>query len=176
MTASLIKFSVHKITILFFKSKSKYEISTHSLPRWRKLKELLDASSSPFLLFLYARLTRNWLHFEQPSSYSRYIWSSLTRSNSWQDRNRRTTVSIPARALYRGVVCPMFFFGGGGARAVFFRQTQELALSELALGGPACIHHEDSDNINTFPTRLNNRGGGHPPGHGATGPVAFFHS
>ena len=37
----------------------------------------LDVSSSPFLLFLYARLTRNWLHFEQPSSYSRYIWSSL---------------------------------------------------------------------------------------------------
>jgi hypothetical protein len=27
--------------------------------------------------FLYVRLTRNWLHFEQPSSYSRYIWSSL---------------------------------------------------------------------------------------------------
>jgi hypothetical protein len=73
------------ITILFFKSKSKYEISTHSLQRWRKLKELLDAvrldvSSSPFLLFLYARLTRNWLHFEQPSSYSRYIWSSLPHS------------------------------------------------------------------------------------------------
>jgi hypothetical protein len=77
---SLIKFSVHKITILFFKSKSKYEISTQSLPRWRKLKELLDVSSSSFLLFLYARLTRNWLHFEQPSSYSRYIWSSLGTS------------------------------------------------------------------------------------------------
>ena len=76
-TVSLIKFSVHKITILFFKSKSEYEISTHSLPRWRKLKELLDVSSSPFLLFLYARLARNRLHFEQPSSYSRYIWSSL---------------------------------------------------------------------------------------------------
>ena len=60
-----------------YKSKAKYEISTHSLPRWRKLKELLDVSSSPFLLFLYARLTRNWLHSEQPSSYSRYIWSSL---------------------------------------------------------------------------------------------------
>ena len=85
-TVSLIKFSVHKITILFFKSKSKYEISTHSLPRWRKLKELLDVSSSPFLLFLYARLTRNWLHFEQSSSYSRYIWSSLCAS-----------CSIPAR-------------------------------------------------------------------------------
>jgi hypothetical protein len=75
-TVSLTKFSVHKITILFFKSKSKYEISTHSLPRWRKLKELLDLSSSPFLLFLYARLTRNWLHFEQPSSYSRYIYGA----------------------------------------------------------------------------------------------------
>jgi hypothetical protein len=37
--------------------------AAHSLPRWRKLKKLLDVSSSLFLLFLYARLTRNWLHF-----------------------------------------------------------------------------------------------------------------
>ena len=31
---------VHKTIVLFFKSMSKYKISAHSLPRWRKLKEL----------------------------------------------------------------------------------------------------------------------------------------
>jgi hypothetical protein len=41
------------------------------LPRWRKLKELLDVSPSPFLLFLSARFD-----FLDSSSRSRYIWSS----------------------------------------------------------------------------------------------------
>ena len=77
-TVSLIKLSVHKIIVLFFKSMSKYEISAHPLPRWRKLKELLDVSSSPFLLLLSAQLTGSWLHFFDSSSRSRYIWSSLT--------------------------------------------------------------------------------------------------
>ena len=53
---------------------SKYEISAHSLSRWGKLKPF---SSSPFLLFLSARLTRNWLHFLDSTSRSRYIWSTL---------------------------------------------------------------------------------------------------
>jgi hypothetical protein len=53
---------------------SKYEISALSLPRWRKLKELLDVSPSPFLLLFSARLTRNWLHFFNSSSRSRYIY------------------------------------------------------------------------------------------------------
>ena len=77
-TVSLSKFSVHKIIVLFFKSMPKYEISAHPLSRWRKLKELLDVSSSPFLLLLSARLTGSWLHFFDSSSRSRYIWSSLT--------------------------------------------------------------------------------------------------
>ena len=77
-TVSLIKLSVHKIIVLFFKSMSKYEISAHPLPRWRKLKEILDVSSSPFLLFLSARLTRSWLHFlTQVLAPVYYIWSSL---------------------------------------------------------------------------------------------------
>ena len=77
-TVSLSKFLVHKIIVLIFKSMPKYEISAHPLSRWRKLKELLDVSSSPFLLLLSARLTGSWLHFFDSSSRSRYIWSSLT--------------------------------------------------------------------------------------------------
>jgi hypothetical protein len=57
--------SVHKTIMVFFKSISKYEISAHFLPRWPNLKLLLDVdvSSTPFLLFLSARLTRSWLHY-----------------------------------------------------------------------------------------------------------------
>ena len=51
---------------------SKYEISAHSLPRWRRLKELLDVNTSPFLLFLSARLTRSCLHFHpRPQAQAR---------------------------------------------------------------------------------------------------------
>ena len=79
---SLTKLSVHKTIVLFFKSMSKYEISAHSLPRWRKLNELLGVSPSPFLLFLTARLTRSWLHFLDSSSRSRYTWTSLESTTS----------------------------------------------------------------------------------------------
>ena len=78
-TVSLSKFSVHKIIVLFIKSMSKYEISAHPLSRWRKLKQLLDVSFSPFLLLLSARLTRSWLHFLDSGVLAPvYIWSSLT--------------------------------------------------------------------------------------------------
>jgi hypothetical protein len=50
-TVWLIKFSVHKIIILVFKSKSKYEISAHSLPRWRKLKCYRTSVPVPFYCF-----------------------------------------------------------------------------------------------------------------------------
>ena len=77
-TVSLSKFSVHKIIVFFFKSMPKYEISAHPLSRWRKLKELLDVSSSPSLLLLSARLTRSRLHFLTRVLAPVYIWSSLT--------------------------------------------------------------------------------------------------
>ena len=70
---SVIEFSVHKTIVIFFKSKSKYEISAHFLPSWRKLKPLLDVSSSPFLLFLSARLTESWLHLLDSGSRSRKL-------------------------------------------------------------------------------------------------------
>ena len=57
---------------------SKYEILAHSLPRWRKLKALLDVSSSPFLLLLTARLTRSSL---LGLEFSLQIYMELTGPN-----------------------------------------------------------------------------------------------
>ena len=76
-TVSLIKFSVHKIIILVFKSKSKYKISAYSLPRWLGIGRAIGFHSSPFLLFLSARLAQSWHHFLDSSSRSRRTRSSL---------------------------------------------------------------------------------------------------
>ena len=64
----------------------------------------------------------------------------------------------------------MFFFGGGGARAVLFRQTPIASVALFPM-----LHHKDSDNIDNFPTDLNNRGGGM---HGplATAPLYKSHA
>jgi hypothetical protein len=102
---SLIKlWSVHKTIVLVFKSKSKYNISTHSLPRWRKLKELFDVSSSPFLLFLSARLTRSWLHFLDSSSRSSNIygahWPGLSNVVCWFERSLNWTVKCSTCTVY----------------------------------------------------------------------------
>jgi hypothetical protein len=86
--------SVNKIIPLVFKLKSKCEISAHSLQRWRKL-----VSSSPFPLFLSARLTRSSLHFLDSSSRSRYLWSSLAMP--------RTGCYVFYRRLY---LCMCVFF------------------------------------------------------------------
>jgi hypothetical protein len=77
-TVSLIKFSVHKITILFFKSKSKYEISTHSLPRWQKMKNYRTSVPQSFCVaFVCAVNTKLASPFRLESSLQIYILRSL---------------------------------------------------------------------------------------------------
>jgi hypothetical protein len=57
-------------------------------------------------------------------------------------------------------VGPMFW--GGGATAVLFRQTPiaSVALFLISVALFPMLHHKDSNNIDNFPTDLNNRGGG----------------
>jgi hypothetical protein len=98
-----------------------------------------------------------------------------------QEKRTRKELDIQ---LVSGAVGPMgFFFGGGGARAVLFRQTENVFRQTKNFSDKPKIFPDDnilnlppppsttltiSGNIDNFPTGLNNRGAMAPP---ATAPL-----